>query len=83
MLDTISSLTSLGGTVVTVVLFLWYLKGKDSQAAELSKSVQAAQDKNTETMARSVGKNTEVLQELNKNLALQKEALKSVCRAGN
>lgn len=90
MLEFIPSLASLGGTVATVVLFLWYLMKKDGIAKETADSDRLARDRNTEvqaenarTISKSIGRNTEVLFELSTNMALQKEVLKSVCKAGD
>lgn len=88
MPDYVSSLAQLGGTVATVVLFLWYLVKKDGLAKETADSDRDAgnrnieiQAKNAETISKSIGKNTEVLSELSTNLALQKEAMKNICKA--
>lgn len=48
MIELLPTLTNLGGTVVTVVLFLWYLTKKDAQTNKaLSENTRALSELNT------------------------------------
>ncbi len=72
MLETLDTLTNLGGTIVTVVLFLWYLLKKDAQSKAIAESGHKA-----------LAANTAAIAELTTNIALEREALRSVCKATN
>lgn len=48
--ETITALSQLGGTIVTVIIFIWYMKDKNGKTEQVLKDIHKAQEKHSKIL---------------------------------